>query len=241
MRDYLKKYLEQQHFAPGALGLLINPFYFARKGLHENIKALSSKIQGGRLLDVGCGRKPYKEFFNVCEYVGMDVDQSGHSHVNEEIDIFYDGKNFPLQDEEFDHVLSSQVFEHVFTPSLFISEINRVLKPGGTLILSVPFVWDEHEQPYDYARYSSYGLKTILQENNFTIVESIKSVDDFRVIAQLLNAYLFKTILPNNKWLNIIFTLAFIAPVNIWGVIISKIIPKNQDLYLDNIILAKKV
>ena len=58
--------------------------------------------------------------------------------------------------------MCNQVLEHVFNPDDFVREIARVLKPGGALLLTVPFVWNEHEQPYDYARYSSFGLRAFL-------------------------------------------------------------------------------
>jgi SAM-dependent methyltransferase len=66
------------------------------------------------------------------------------------------------------------VLEHVFNPDDFLNEVNRVLKPSGKLLLTVPFVWDEHEQPYDYARYSSFGLRSLLEKHGFSIVKHEK-------------------------------------------------------------------
>jgi SAM-dependent methyltransferase len=130
------------------------------------------------------------------------------------------------------------VLEHVFNPDEFIEEINRVLKIGGKLLLTVPFVWDEHEQPYDYARYSSFGLKHLLENHNFKIIESKKSISDFRVIIQLINGYIYK---KSKKYflLKQLAQLIFIFPFNIIGLIL-KTFPGNTDLYLDNIILAEK-
>jgi SAM-dependent methyltransferase len=149
MFDRLKVSIRAQAFHPGLLGLLVNPFYFARKGLHQHIVALAPSVHG-RLLDVGCGSKPYQKYFAALEYIGLDM-QGRNKHA----DRFYDGKTFPFSDGEFDAVLTSEVLEHVFNPDEFLSEINRVLRNGGVLLLTVPFVWDEHEQPFDYARYSS--------------------------------------------------------------------------------------
>ncbi|SEH95577.1 type 11 methyltransferase [Bathymodiolus azoricus thioautotrophic gill symbiont] len=133
------------------------------------------------------------------------------------------------------------MFEHVFNPNEFLTEINRVTKTGGWLLMSVPFVWDEHEQPYDYARYSSFGLKHILLENGFEVVESRKSNDGLEVIFQLINDYIFKVTMTKNIYINLLTTLFLMAPINIIGLIVSKILPRNDDLYLDNIVLAKKV
>lgn len=217
---------------------ILHPFYFARIALLQAIKGFSKEMSG-KILDVGCGQKPYKTLFKYDSYIGMDVEQSGHSHQYEEIDIFYDGKTFPFDDNSFDCVITSQVFEHVFTPDLFIKEIYRVLKPGGKLLLTVPFVWDEHEQPYDYARYSSFGLAYILKENDIIINKHIKTLPDIRVLIQLWNTYIFK-LTYKNKWIYRFSRVLVILPFNIIGIILNKLFPKNYDLYLDNVILATK-
>lgn len=141
---------------------------------------------------------------------------------------------------EFDSVVTNQVLEHVFNPDEFISEINRVLKINGKLLLTVPFIWDEHEQPYDFARYSSFGLKALLEKNGFEILELRKSVNDYRVLVQLFNAYIYK-ITRRNIFIKNLALILVIAPVTIFGILISKILPKNNDLYLDNIVLAEKI
>jgi SAM-dependent methyltransferase len=166
---------------------------------------------------------------------------SPENRQNKKADFFYDGRTFPFQDREFDSIVVNEVFEHVFNPTEFLHEINRVLKPDGKLLMTVPFCWDEHEQPHDYARYSSFGLRAIMETNGFTVVEQRKSVNDTRVIFQLLNGYIYKKTVSRNGYLNFLTTLFLIAPFNILGELLSRILPKNDDLYLDNIILAKKV
>ena len=158
------------------------------------------------------------------------------------MDVFYDGNRIPFDDASFDSAITSQVLEHVFTPDAFLTEINRVLKPKGNLLLTVPFVWDEHEQPYDYARYSSFGLKSLLEKNGFEVTVHIKSLNDTRVIFQLINVYIFKkTIkLRSNPVSNIIASFFLNSWVNLIGLIFGLILPKNDDLYLDNVIIARK-
>ncbi len=106
--------------------------------------------------------------------------------------------------------------------------------------MTMPFAWDEHEQPYDYARYSSFGIRSLLQQHGFVVLEQRKSVDDVRVIFQLLNAYIYKTTLTRNRWLNLFFVCLFMAPFNLLGEICALITPRNADLYLDNVVLARK-
>lgn len=240
MISKLKKIVAKQNFNPGFLGLFVNPFYFARVGLYKNIKELSHFISG-IVLDVGCGEKPYQSIFSVEKYVGMDIEQSGHIHKNENVDVFYDGKKFPFESDSFDSIISNEVLEHVFNPNEHLSEIYRVLKPGGKFLITVPFLWDEHEQPYDYARYSSFGLSHLLKINGFDVIEQRKSIADIRVIFQMINAYIYKkTRWFQNGILNYIITIILTAPFNIIGEIFGLILPKNKDLYLDNIMVAVK-
>lgn len=237
MYSKLREKLIKEQFEPGFLGLFTNPFYLARKGLIENISSLASNITG-KTLDVGCGTKPYEKYFNTSQYIGLEVD-TGIDSEKKRADFYFDGNKFPFNDDEFDSVVSNQVLEHVFTPDLFLSEINRVLKTGGKLLLTVPFVWDEHEQPFDFARYSSFGVKSLFENNGFGIIEQRKSLNDFRVIIQLINAYLYKISLKKRS-VKLLVNLFLIAPITILGIIVAKILPKNDDLYLDNIILARK-
>jgi len=237
----IKKYIRQQMFNPTIAGAFINPFYFARKGLYKAMSRFVPKLQG-KILDVGCGQKPYQHLCDakkVSEYIGLEID-STENRTNKQADYFYDGKNFPFENREFDSVMTNQVLEHVFNPDEFLAEINRILKPEGLLLLTVPFVWDEHEQPFDYARYSSFGLKHLLQKQGFEIISHIKTSTDVSVIFQLINAYLFKILHTNNPYFNIILTILLISPFNVIGIILAKILPDNQDLYLDNIVLARK-
>jgi SAM-dependent methyltransferase len=240
MIDKLRRWKRKQEFNPDILGLFINPFYFARQGLYKNISKYAPAMSG-KVLDVGCGQKPYEHLFKTTSYTGMDIEQSGHSHEQENIDVFYDGKTFPFENESFDNIITNQVFEHVFNPTEFLSEIHRVLKPEGNLLLTVPFVWDEHEQPYDFARYSSFGIRHVLEAHGFQIISLTKSVNDSRVVFQLWILFIYKKVITQNRWLNKIIIFFLISPVTIAGLIIAKILPSNADLYLDNIVLAKKV
>jgi SAM-dependent methyltransferase len=238
MINKIRKYFRIKWFQPGFVGLFTNPFYFARKGLYENILSLAPFITG-KTLDVGCGKKPYQALFGCSEYIGLEIDTQ-ENRKNKAADYYYNGIIFPFRDNEFDSILISQVFEHVFHPNEFLKEVNRVLKQHGVILMTVPFVWDEHEQPYDYARYSSFGIKSVLEKNGFEIVNQKKSINDLRVIFQLLNEYIYKKTTTNNRYFDALITLILIAPCNMLGEILSKFFPKNDDLYLDNIVLARK-
>lgn len=225
-------------FEPKFVGLFINPFYIARKGLIKNIKPMGKFIYG-KTLDVGCGKKPYRKLFNSEVYIGVDMRTTLH-HSGNNIDVYYDGKKLPFNDEQFDSVVTSQVFEHVFHPDLFLSEINRVLKSDGYLLITVPFVWDEHEQPYDYGRYSSFGLKHILNKYGFVIIKHVKTENNIKTIFQLLNGYIYKKVFNKKFFIKQITTLFVMAPITIIGIFLNVVLPDNDDLYLDNVVLAQK-
>ena len=235
----LREFYNRQNFFPGMYSILFNPFYFARKNLAASISDLSSQMKGN-LLDVGCGTKPYRKLFKVDNYCGLDIDSSLTRNLAV-ADDFYDGNKFPYQSSTFDSVLCNQVLEHIFTPDDFLKEINRVMKCNAILLLTVPFIWDEHEQPHDYARYSSFGLRALLEKNGFKIIEHRKLGADATVLFQLINAYLFKISLSWPRTLKFLFKLTIMALINLFGVLAGKLLPVNPDLYLDQLVLAEKI
>jgi len=239
LKRILIEIYNREKFLPGYLGLFINPFYFARMGLAVSIRELGGAITG-KTLDIGCGTKPYESLFKSCEYIGLEIDNEANRKTKK-ADYYYDGHRFPFDREIFQSVVVNEVFEHVFNPDEFLDEINRVLKPGGVVLMTMPFVWDEHEQPFDFARYSSFGIKALMERHGFIIEEQRKSLDDIRVIAQMLNAYIYKITITQSIWLNILSTVLIMAPVNVLGELISWVTPRNPDLYLDNIVLARRI
>lgn len=234
----LKTIYQRQMFFPGWLGIFVNPFYFARSGLRDAMSEFAPLLSG-RLLDVGCGSKPYQALFTVDAYVGLDIDSEA-SRKRGIADHHYDGNVFPFADASFDSILCNQVLEHVFNPNGFLEEIVRVLKPGGKLLLTVPFVWDEHEQPYDYARYSSFGLRALLEKQGLKIVHHKKIGADASILFQLANAYLFKVTQGFSRPTKLMFTASVMAFVNLSGLLARRVLPDNPDLFLDQVVFAEK-
>jgi ubiquinone/menaquinone biosynthesis C-methylase UbiE len=120
--------------------------------------------QLGRVLDLGCGEQPYREVYGAHaeRVVAVDISRRG----SESTDAFVRGSAvaIPFADSSFDFVLCSEVLEHVPDPRRAIGEIARVLRPGGRLVLTVPFLYPIHEEPWDFWRFT-------LLSNGCTLVE----------------------------------------------------------------------
>jgi SAM-dependent methyltransferase len=239
VKNSLLQFFRKQSFEPGILGILVNPFYFIRRELYLNIKNTAPALTG-KLLDFGCGRKPYENLFSVSKYIGIDMESTGHEHSLSKIDVYYDGKTIPFEDESFDSVFCSEVFEHIFNLEEVIPEIKRVMKKEGLILLTVPFCWNEHEVPYDFGRYTSFGIKHLLEKHGFTVTSLHKSGNFARVNFQLWALYWYSIIETKNTVVKYLLRMLLIVPVNIIGTLLCPLLPKNNSLYFNNIVVAKK-
>ncbi|MFA6400496.1 MAG: class I SAM-dependent methyltransferase [Salinivirgaceae bacterium] len=130
-----------------------------------------NKYSNGRLLDLGCGKIPLFEVYKNSVKECICVDWENTTHKNIHIDMFVDlNKPLPFSENEFDTIILSDVLEHIMNPSLLWDEMSRILKPGGVLIMNVPFHYSIHEIPYDYFRYTRFALQNFAQNSNFEII-----------------------------------------------------------------------
>lgn len=125
----------------------------------------------GRLLDLGCGQVPLYGMYrpHVQEICCIDWDSSAHSltHVDMSCDL---NEPLPLENESYDTILLSDVLEHIFEPRRLLAEMSRVLRPGGNLLMSVPFMYWIHEAPHDYFRYTEFALRRMAKERGMKVV-----------------------------------------------------------------------
>lgn len=237
--SFLQNYIQKSKFKPTLLGFIINNNFLIRTELFKNIK-LNSIFLNGSLLDFGCATKPYKKYItNITEYVGVDYKIEGWEHRQKEVDFFYDGETIPFEDNRFDSMICTEVFEHVFNLERLLSECNRVLKPGATALITTPFMWEEHEVPYDYARYTPYALKHLYEKHGFEIVSHTKSGNNIKVISQFSINY-FKNIFPQNKVLKQLLLIPFIVFYNSLGLFFGAILPNDKNAYFNNVFLLRK-
>lgn len=217
--------------------LITSKRYLMKKYLKKELKKYSGDIRG-KILDVGCGDKPYQEMFNYKSYTGLDTHNSGHDHSNEPVDVIYDGKNIPFKNKSFDSIISFEVFEHVEKLDKVISEISRVLKKNGKLLISYPFIWPLHEEPYDFRRITPHGIKEMLEREDFKIIKSSKTSQNFSSYFQIKNLYLEEIYLKFKRpWRYLL--IPFVIVNNILGILFSTI--KTKKIYLGEIVLARKI
>jgi SAM-dependent methyltransferase len=238
MIQLLREILRRESFHPSTLfGLLLNPFYFSRKALDEAVKKWAPEITG-RILDVGCGTKPYRNYFQVEHYIGLEVDQG---RLRPDVEFTYDGGKFPFGDAAFDSVVSFQVLEHVRDPVFFVSEIRRVVKPGGRVLITVPFVWEEHEIPNDRMRFTSYGLRELLERSGFDVMNQEKLNTGFLAVAQILTGMITVPAMRLPRLTRWAIQLFIVAPIHLFAIATSRVLRSNDQFYLDNLVLAESL
>lgn len=143
----------------------------------------------GSVLDVGAGQSPWRPWLPATtSYQGIDVgyaDEFGMDSDSPDI-VYYDGRLLPFGDATFDCVLCIEVLEHSEDPELLIAEIARVVRPQGTLLLTVPWSARQHHLPHDYHRFTRERLQALFTQNGFGSVEIRERGNDIGAIANKL-------------------------------------------------------
>lgn len=144
----------------------------------------------GRVLDLGCGKKPYREILGrqARAWIGVDLPQTCSGVP--EADVYADGQSLPFKEGVFDVVLSTEVLEHVREPRQLLGEAARVLRPGGLLILTTPQTMHLHEEPHDYFRYTKCGLAYLAQVSGLSVVEIKAFGGAFALVGQVIACHI---------------------------------------------------
>lgn len=158
---------------------------------------------GKSLLDIGCGKMPYKneilENSRVESYVGLDID-SAITYDEEVIpDFRWDGKVMPFEDNTFDSAFATEVLEHCPNPEIILAEIFRVIKDDGCFFFTVPFIWNLHEVPHDEFRYTPFSLNRLLAEAGFEKIEIYTSGGWDSYLAQAIATWIKRSSISQRK------------------------------------------
>lgn len=160
--------------------------YISRKPLYDFYSEKAELLSGGVVLDFGCGDMPYKSLFhNAEEYIGLDVDTAREYGFSAGGIVYYDGKTIPFETKSIDFILAVEVFAHIENLDGILDEIYRVMKNGGVLCFSVPMAYPLMYRPYDFRRFTRYGIDSLLKGKGFeeiVIIGSTKPVDTIRLL-----------------------------------------------------------
>ena len=138
---------------------------------------------GSRVLDAGAGDAPYRIYFEHARYVAVDFAATDY-HGFQGLDAICSVEALPFPDGSFDAVLCTEVLEHVPDPAQVLREFKRVTRPGGRVFITVPQSWEIHEAPYDFYRYTSYGLRSLITRSGLEVAELDARGGFFTMLAQ---------------------------------------------------------
>lgn len=208
---------------------------------------LAAKYAEGIVLDIGCSGQKLERFLSPEEtYIGMDFLCTASGMYGTSPAVYGDAQHLPFQENSIDTISLLEVLEHLPSPYHCICEMYRVLKPGGCLILSVPFLYPIHDAPYDYQRYTIYGLRTLAEKSNFAIAYEVASGHPVTTAMLLCNLALVKTSLDGFKHKRPQALLLLLLPViipllNISGWLFDKIGSRGTFMSLGYTMILKRM
>ena len=155
----------------------------------------------GRLLDVGCGAQPYRELLSPeVSYLGIDtVDAKARFGYEIPDTLYFEGDTWPVDTGSFDVVLCTETLEHIADTLRFLDEVRRALRPGGRVILTVPFAARWHFIPHDYWRFTPSGLMRVLTQAGFTDVQVYARGNALTVACYKVEALILPFVFPQGE------------------------------------------
>lgn len=209
--------------------------YFSREKLYyllnneaENLIKKNSSIN---ILNIGSSGEieKYIKIINKAEIISIDIDETRNP------DIVMDATKMTFESNRFDAIFMMEVLEHIPEPQKAIDEIYRTLKKDGTLVLSTPYIFGLHDKPYDFYRYTKYGLSYLLKD--FKNVKIVQRNDYIHTIIVLIS----RLMKADSKSDKIIGAILFILTLVIYPLLflLSKIV-KSNDITTGYFVVAKK-
>lgn len=170
---------------------------FQVRTVYQRLRSIVPALKG-TILDVGCGESPYKHLVSGADahYVGIDIHDAAKFGYENRDATHFDGRTISLPDESIDHFLCTEVLEHVADAGRLVSEMHRVLKKGGTGIVTVPWSARFHYIPFDYYRFTPSALEPMFAAFSSVTIEP-RGTDLTVIASKIIVAYL-RGILP--KW-----------------------------------------
>ena len=176
--------------------------YCIRRAIFKALNVCLPLLKGS-LLDIGCGKMPYKEHLlknaDISSYTGLDIESALQYDKNVKPDFTWNGVTMPFEDTSFECAFGTEVLEHCPEPEVVLKEVYRILKPGGVFFFTVPFLWNLHEVPHDEYRYTPFSLKRHLKNSGFTDI-TIKATGGWHAsMAQMLGLWVRRSSMSARK------------------------------------------
>ena len=231
---------------------IADPKYLLRRSKRMIVQTYAKRYSKGRLVDLGCGSASFKRLFDgyVSSHIGLDypTTQQSMGYGEASIDIAGDVRAIPIRANCVDSVLLLDVIEHVFEVEEVLQGISRILSPGGTLLLTTPFIYPVHGKPYDFHRFSFYALENHLAKYNLKIVEPVVMGGYGTVLATLINLFVFRAFWGPRKLLHIaglllrpLLLLLFVF-INCIGYVLDQATKRAPTwVYLENAVICAKI
>ncbi len=236
-------------FQPRWYGIFFKSAFITRRQYLNHINKFIKEYPaiGKKILDIGCGEKPYENLFTGSEYIGIDIEGGGHDDKLKKVDKFFDGANIPFPDKEFDIILLIGVLEHAEEIDALMKEAARVLKDTGIVFIAIPFANHEHAIPYDFRRLTSFGLIKLAKKCGLNIKTLNPTCGIFATMGQLISFFLFdefsKLIKKSNYKLKFVlqklFSFIVCSPIQMLSLFFDKIFGK-RGISLSYIVTMKK-
>ncbi|WP_027136913.1 class I SAM-dependent methyltransferase [Gaetbulibacter saemankumensis] len=176
--------------------------YLIRTSIFSALKINLPSFKG-KLLDVGCGKMPYRDYVlehsDVEDYIGLDIETALDYDKKIKPDYTWNGIIMPFGDNSFDCAIATEVLEHCPEPEVTLKELYRVLKPKGILFFTVPFLWNLHEVPHDEYRFTPFALQRHLLMAGFKEV-NLKATGGWHAsMAQMLGLWVRRSPMTKMK------------------------------------------
>lgn len=190
--NFIKRFFAKLRKTP------LHPQWFAFYREDRELRLACSTLKG-TVTDIGCAdAKPRHYLPSGCQYIGIDYYSTATEWYDTHPDLFADAQSLPLINSCSDHVLLLDVLEHIPDPDRCLAEINRILKPGGSLIIQVPFMYPVHDAPLDFHRWTRFGLLNAAKRNGYHVDEEYALGHPLESAALNANIAMSKTVL---NWL----------------------------------------
>ncbi len=215
----------------------LEPLHIAKRSLAREMRRAAPRLKG-RLLDIGCGVKPYRAMLaGVTHHIG--IERPGTRSRSTVVDCWSDALALPFADASFDSVLCNEVLEHVTDPARLFAEAARVLKPGGTLVLSTPQTWGLHEEPHDYWRFTCLGLAHLARGAGLAVEDITPTCGTFATVGQRLASFLFYGTPARRVPVLNLASRPFLAALQLAAVALDELAGRRGDP-LDHVLVARR-